>query len=212
MGNRNNLPDRQTVIWYNTKITASFALVNSQMAIFPHKYLVWTEPTDIRIVKRRISMARDGLPSLPRLLFYALGLPVLIVLGVSVGCKEICPEIDVHSVLFGPAILPCLLGCAAFVLMLPFAAVFPTRVHVMKDCLFFQVGNSGTRIGFDQIVSLSIVVDESYRLLRVEYWSRNRQRILTKSALLRENIDDEILRRALADAGYQGGLRNELVA
>ena len=161
------------------------------MSLLPRK-ISWAEPWDWEVRKERIRQCYKEFPPLWR-----MGVYTLIVLGVLVAARIICPETQ-ESLTWGRIAFT---ATATFVLsvLLPALYILPYVFHVTEKGVFFQFGNGGSRIAKKDIISLSFETRNGRRFFVVK--ARNKKGLSYERLALmaKKKITEEDVKRFLYD-------------
>lgn len=162
------------------------------MSIFPKK-ISWTEPWDWEVRKERVRQCYKELPPLWRIGVYSL-----IVFGVFVATRIICPETQ-ESLTWGRIVVTSVTVFLTFGVIFPYLQVLPYIFHVTEKGVFFQYGNSGSRIDVKDIISLSFETRDGRRYLVVK--ARNKKGLPCERLALmaKKGVTEEDVRRFLYD-------------
>ena len=131
------------------------------MSLFSKK-ISWTEPWDWGVRKERIRQIYKGLPPLWR-----IGVYCLIGFGVFVATRIIYPETQ-ESLTWGRIIITSATAFLAFGVIFPCLHVLPYIFHITEKGVFFQFGNSASRIDVKDIISLSFETRDGRRYFVVK--------------------------------------------
>ena len=162
------------------------------MSIFPKK-ISWTEPWDWGVRKERIRQIYKGLPPLWR-----IGVYCLIGFGVFVATRIIYPETQ-ESLTWGRIIITSATAFLALGVIFPCLHVLPYIFHITEKGVFFQFGNSVSRIDVKDIISLSFETRDGRRYFVVKARDKKglpRERL---ALMAKKDVTEEDVRRFLYD-------------
>lgn len=162
------------------------------MNTFPKK-ISWTEPWDWEVRKERIRQIYRELPPLWRMGVYSL-----IVFAVFVAVRIFYPEMK-ESLTWGRIILTSATVFAVFSVLLPALHVLPYIFHITEKGVFFQFGNSASRIDVKDIISLSFETRDGRRYFVIKARDKNglpRERI---ALMAKKGVTEEDVQRFLYD-------------
>ena len=160
------------------------------MSIFPRK-ISWTEPWDWEVRKERIRQIYKELPPLWRMVVYSL-----IVFAVFVAARILYPETQ-ETLTWGRIILTSIMVFAVFSVLFPALFVLPYISHVTEKGVFFQFGNSASRIDVKDIISLSFETRDGRRYFVVKARDKKglpRERL---ALMAKKDVTEEDVRRFL---------------
>ena len=162
------------------------------MSLLPRK-ISWTEPWDWEVRKERIRQCYKELPPLWRMGVYSL-----IVLGVFVVAR-INYSVAQEQLTWGRVVFTAPMIFAIYSVLLPALYLLPYIFHVTEKGVFFQFGNSGSRIGVKDILSLSFETRNGRRFFVVK--ARNKKGLpYERLALMaKQKITEEDVKRFLYD-------------
>ena len=171
------------------------------MSIFPKK-ISWTEPWDWEVRKERI---RQGYKELYKNWVLFL---ILFAVSVAIGaCSRISKQINnieaQESLTFGQIVIATAIPFFGFgVLFLCFPCliyVFPHGIQVTEKGVFFQSGNTVSRIDVKDIISLSFETRDGRRYFVVKARDKKglpRERL---ALMAKKGVTEEDVRRFLYD-------------
>ena len=162
------------------------------MSILPKK-ISWTEPWDWEVRKERIRQCHKNLPPLWRMVVYSL-----IVFAVFVAARIFYPGTQ-ESLTWGRIILTSVTVFLAFGVIVPCLYVLPYIFHVTERGVFFQFGNSASRIDVKDIISLSFETRNGRRYFVVRARDKKglpRERL---ALMAKKGVTEEDVRRFLYD-------------
>ena len=162
------------------------------MSIFPKK-ISWTEPCDWEVRKERIRQIYKELPPLWRMVVYSL-----IVFAVFVAARILYPETQ-ETLTWGRIILTSIMVFAVFSVLFPALFVLPYIFHVTEKGVFFQFGNSASRLDVKDIISLSFETRDGRRYFVVKARDKKglpRERL---ALMAKKGVTEEDVRRFLYD-------------
>ena len=162
------------------------------MSIFPKK-ISWTEPWDWEVRKERIRQIYKELPPLWRMVVYSL-----IVFAVFVAARILYPETK-ETLTWGRIILTSIMVFAVFFVLFPALFVLPYIFHITEKGVFFQFGNSASRIDVKDIISLSFETRDGRRYFVVKARDKKglpRERL---ALMAKKGVTEEDERRFLYD-------------
>ena len=162
------------------------------MSIFPKK-ISWTEPWDWGVRKERIRQIYKGLPPLWR-----IGVYCLIGFGVFVATRIIYPETQ-ESLTWGRIIITSATAFLAFGVIFPCLDVLPYIFAVTEKGVFFQFGNSASRIDVKDIISLSFETRDGRRYFVVKARDKKGQPYERLALMAKKDVTEEDVRRFLYD-------------
>ena len=136
------------------------------MSLLPRK-ISWTEPWDWEIRKARIRQCYKAFPPLWRMGVYSL-----IVFGVLAVVRIIYPEAQ-EQLTWGRIVFTSAMIFTVCSVLLPALYMLPYVFHVTEKGVFFQFGNSGSRINVNDIISLSFETRDGRRFFVVK--ARNKK-------------------------------------
>ena len=160
------------------------------MSLLPGK-ISWTEPWDWEIRKERIRQCYKELPPLWRMGVYSL-----IVFGVLVVARIISPEAQ-EQLTWGRIVFTATMIFAVYSVLLPALYLLPYIFHVTEKGVFFQFGNSGSRIGVKDIISLSFETRNGRRFFVVKARNKKGMPYERLALLPTKKITEEDLKRFL---------------
>ena len=136
------------------------------MSLFPKK-IAWTEPWSLEEAKARLAQARKELPPLWRMIFYTVGLPVLI----GVGFVAFCPAVEAAEL----RLVAIGVAGSSFVSVVVFAVLYfsvmlPMYVCVSSDGVYFA---GSFTIAAKNITALSFETRNGKRYFVVRAKTRN---------------------------------------
>ena len=143
------------------------------MSLLPRK-ISWTEPWDWDVRKERIRQYYKELPPLWRMAMYSF-----IVFGVLVAARIIYPEAQ-ESLTWGRIAFTSTTIFAFYSLLLPALYALPYIFHVTEKGVFFQFGNSGSRIDVKDIISLSFETRDGRRFFVVRARNSSKRQMKNK--------------------------------
>ena len=159
---------------------------------FPKK-ISWTEPWDWEVRKERIRQIYKGLPPLWR-----IGVYCLIGFGVFVATRIIYPETQ-ESLTWGRIIITSATAFLAFGVIFPCLHVLPYIFHITEKGVFFQFGNSASRIDVKDIISLSFETRDGRRYFVVKARDKKGQPYERLALMAKKDVTEEDVRRFLYD-------------
>ena len=171
------------------------------MSIFPKK-ISWTEPWDWEVRKERI---RQGYKELHKDWLFCL---ILFAVSVAIGaCSRISKQISnvgtQESLTCGQIVIAIAIPFFGYgVLFLCFPCliyVFPQGIQVTEKGVFFQSGNSASRIDVKDIISLSFETRDGRRYFVVKARDKKglpRERL---ALMAKKDVTEEDVRRFLYD-------------
>ena len=162
------------------------------MSIFPKK-ISWTEPWDWGVRKERIRQIYKGLPPLWR-----IGVYCLIGFGVFVATRIIYPETQ-ESLTWGRIIITSATAFLAFGVIFPCLHVLPYIFHITEKGVFFQFGNSASRIDVKDIISLSFETRDGRRYFVIKARDKKGQPYERLALMAKKDVTEEDVRRFLYD-------------
>ena len=162
------------------------------MNLLPRK-ISWTEPWDWEVRKERIRQCYKEFPPLWRMGVYSL-----IVFGVLAVARIIYPEAQ-EQLTWGRIAFTSIMIFVVYSVLLPALYILPYIFHVTENGVFFQFGNSGSRIGVNDIISLSFETRNGRRFFVVK--ARNKKGLpYERLALMaKQKITEEDVKRFLYD-------------
>ena len=163
------------------------------MSIFPRK-ISWTEPWDWEVRKAKIRQYYKELPSLWR-----IGVYCLMGFGVFAVVRIICPEAQ-ESLTWGRIVITSAASFLVFGVILPCLHVLPYIFHVTEKGVFFQFGNSVSRIDVRNIRSLSFETRGGRRYFVVKAMDKKGQPYERIALMAKKGVTEEEVRRFLYDA------------
>lgn len=162
------------------------------MSIFPKK-ISWTEPCDWEVRKERIRQIYKELTPLWRMVVYSL-----IVFAVFVAARILYPETQ-ETLTWGRIIFTSIMVFAVFSVLFPALFVLPYIFHVTEKGVFFQFGNSASRIDVKDIISLSFETRDGRSYFVVKARDKKglpRERL---ALMAKKGVTEEDVRRFLYD-------------
>lgn len=162
------------------------------MSLLPRK-ISWTEPWDWEVRKERIRQCHKALPPLWRIGVYSL-----IVFGVLVAARIIYPEAR-ELLTWGQIVFAAVTSFIVFPVLLPVIYVAPYVCHVTEKGVFFQLGNSGSRIDVKDITSLSFETRDGRRFFVVKTRSKKGMQYECLALMAKKKITEEDVKRFLYD-------------
>ena len=158
-----------------------------------HRKISWTEPWDWEIRKERIRQCYKGLPPLWR-----MGVYCLIVFGVLVVARIIYPEAQ-EQLTWGRIVFTSIMIFVVYSVLLPALYILPYIFHVTENGVFFQFGNSGSRIGVNDIISLSFETRDGRRFFVVKGRNKKGMPYERLALMAKKKITEEDVKRFLYD-------------
>ena len=171
------------------------------MSIFPKK-ISWTEPWDWEVRKERI---RQGYKELYKNWVLFL---ILFAVSVAIGARSrISKQINnieaQESLTFGQIVIATAIPFFGYgVLFLCFPCliyVFPHGIQVTEKGVFFQSGNTASRIDVKDIISLSFETRDGRRYFVVKARDKKGQPYERLALMAKKDVTEEDVRRFLYD-------------
>ena len=162
------------------------------MSLLPRK-ISWTEPWDWEIRKARIRQCYKAFPPLWRMGVYSL-----IVFGVLAVARIIYPEAQ-EQLTWGRIVFTSTMIFAVYSVLLPALYLLPYIFHVTEKGVFFQFGNSGSRINVNDILSLSFETRDGRRFFVVKARNKKGMPYERLALMAKQKITEEDVKRFLYD-------------
>ena len=162
------------------------------MSLLPRK-ISWTEPWDWEIRKARIRQCYKAFPPLWRMGVYSL-----IVFGVLAVARIIYPEAQ-EQLTWGRIAFTSIMIFVIYSVLLPALYILPYIFHVTENGVFFQFGNSGSRIGVNDIISLSFETRDGRRFFVVKGRNKKGMPYERLALMAKKKITEEDVKRFLYD-------------
>ena len=121
-----------------------------------------------------------------------------IVFGVLVAARIIYPAAQ-ESLTWGRIIFTSTTIFVVYSLLLPALYVFPYIFHVTEKGVFFQLGNSGSRIDVKNIISLSFETRDGRRFFVVKARNKKGMPYERLALMAKKKITEEDVKRFLYD-------------
>ena len=162
------------------------------MSLLPRK-ISWTEPWDWKVRKERIRQCHKALPPLWRIGVYSL-----IVFGVLFAARIIYPGAR-ESLTWGRIVFTATTTFVFFSVILPALYILPYVFHVTEKGVFFQLGNSGSRIDVKDIISLSFETRDRRRFFVVKARNKKGMQYECLALMAKKKITEEDVMRFIYD-------------
>ena len=160
------------------------------MSLLPRK-ISWTEPWDWDVRKERIRQCYKELPPLWRMGVYSLT-----VFGVLAVAKIIYPEAQ-EQLTWRRIVFISTMIFAIYSVLLPALYLLPYIFYVTEKGVFFQFGNSVSRIEVKDIISLSFETRDGRRFFVVKARNKKGMPYERLALLPTKKITEEDLKRFL---------------
>ena len=122
----------------------------------------------------------------------------MIVFGVLVVARIIYPEAQ-EQLTWGRIVFTSIMIFVVYSVLLPALYILPYIFHVTENGVFFQFGNSGSRIGVNDIISLSFETRDGRRFFVVKGRNKKGMPYERLALMAKKKITEEDVKRFLYD-------------
>ena len=129
---------------------------------------------------------------------WRMGVYSLIVFGVLVVARIIYPETQ-EQLTWGRIAFTSIMIFVVYSVLLPALYILPYIFHVTEKGVFFQFGNSGSRINVNDIISLSFETRDGRRFFVVKGRNKKGMPYERLALMAKKKITEEDVKRFLYD-------------